>query len=71
MADLRRFAATGQEAEVSAELTAFAGSGNQLGSEGFAPVVTVKESHGGRDYAYQTYASYTFAASKLKRFELE
>ena len=71
IADLRRFAAIGKEAEVSAELTAFAGSGRQLGSEGFAPVVTVKESHGGRGYAYQTYASYKPTGSKLKRLELE
>ena len=71
IADLQRFAAIGKEAEVSAELTAFAGSGRQLGSEGFAPVVTVKESHEGRGYAYQTYASYKPTGSKLKRFELE
>src|SRR5262249_51208936 len=44
--DLLRFAAIGKEADVSAELTAFAGSGRQLGSEGFDPVVTVKESQG-------------------------
>ena len=71
IADLLRFTATGKEAEVSAEQTAFAGSGRQLGSEGFRPVVTVKESQGGRGYAYNTCASYTFARSKLKRLELE
>jgi hypothetical protein len=71
IADLLRFTAIGKEAEVSAKLTAGADTDYRLGSEGFALVVSVKESHGGRGYAYQTYASYTFAASKLKRFELE
>jgi hypothetical protein len=71
IADLLRFTATGKEAEVSAEQTAFAGSGRQLGCEGFAPVITVKESQGGRGYAYRTCASYTFARSKLKRLELQ
>jgi hypothetical protein len=71
IADLLRFTATGKEAEVSAEQTAFAGSGRELGSEGFAPVITVKESQGGRGYAYRTCASYTFARSKLKRLELQ
>ena len=71
IADVLRFAATGKEAEVSAELTAFAGSGRPLGSKGFVPVVTVKESQGGRGYAYDTCASYKFVGSKLKRFELE
>ena len=71
IADLLRFTATGKDAGVSAKLTAFAGSGYQFGSEGFAPVVTVNESHGGRGYAYETCASYKFADAKLKRFELE
>ena len=71
IADLLRFTATGKDAGVSAKLTAFAGSGRQLGSEGFDPVVTVNESQGGRGYAYETCASYTFAGSKLKRLELE
>lgn len=71
IADLLRFTATGKDAEVSAELTAYAGSGYRLGTEGMAPIVTVKESHGGRGYAYQAYASYTFNASKLKRLELK
>jgi|SRR5947208_16426729 len=71
IADLLRFTATGKEAEVSAELTAGTGSGYHLGAEGMSPVVTVKESHGGRGYAYQIYASYTFSASKLNRLELK
>lgn len=71
IADLLRFTATGKAAEVSAELTAGAGTGYQLGTGGLAPIVTVKESHGGRGYAYQLCASYTFNASKLKRLELE
>jgi len=71
IADFLRFTATGKEAEVSAELTAGTGSGYHLGAEGMSPVVTVKESHGGRGYAYQIYASYTFSASKLNRLELK
>ena len=71
IADLLRFTAIGKDAGLSAKLTAFAGSGRQLGSEGFDPVVTVNESQGGRGYAYETCASYKFAGSKLKRFDLE
>jgi hypothetical protein len=69
--DHQRFVATGKEAEVSAQLTAGTGSGYHLGSDGMRPVVTVKESQGGRGYAYQTSASYTLRASKLKRLNLE
>lgn len=69
--DLLRFTAIGKDAGVSAKLTAFAGGGRELGSEGFAPVVPVNEYHGGRGYAYETCASYTFAGSKLTRLELE
>jgi hypothetical protein len=71
IADLLRFRAIGKDAGVSAKLTAFAGSGRQLGSEGFGPVITVNESHGGRGYAYDTCAAYKFAGSRLKRLELE
>ena len=71
IADVLRFAATGNDSGVSAELTALAGSGRQLGREGFDPVVTIKESQGGRGYAYDTCASYKFAGPKLKRFDLE
>ncbi len=71
IADHQRFVATGKEAEVSAKLTAGTGSGYHLGSEGMEPVVTVKESQGGRGYAYQISASYTLKASKLKRLNLE
>jgi len=71
IADLLRFSAIGKDAGLSATLTAFAGSGRQLGSEGFDPVVTVNESQGGRGYAYEGCASYKFVGSKLKRFDLE
>jgi hypothetical protein len=71
VADSRRFIATGMDAEVSAELTAGTGSGDQLGTDGMKPVVTVMESQGGRGYAYQLSASYILKASKLKRLELE
>jgi hypothetical protein len=71
IADLRRFSARGKYAEISAELTAATGTGYHLGTEGMAPVVTIKASHGGRGYAYQAYESYTFEASKLKPLELQ
>jgi hypothetical protein len=48
VADLLRFTATGQDSGLSAKLTAFAGGGGQLSSEGFYPVVTVNENQGGR-----------------------
>jgi hypothetical protein len=71
--DSRRFTAAGKDAGVSAELTAYAGTGYQLSSGGMKPVVTVGESHGGRGYAYQLSASYSLddGGSKLKRLELE
>jgi hypothetical protein len=71
ISDFLRFTATGKEAEISAELTAGTGTGYHLGNEGMAPVVTVKESQGGRGYAYQAYASYSLNGSKLKRLELK
>ena len=67
VADLLRFTATGRDSGLSAEQTAFAGGGLQLGN----PVVTVKESQGGRGYAYDTCASYKIVDSKLKRLDLE
>jgi hypothetical protein len=69
--DILRFTATGKEAGVSAELTAGTGVGYVLGSEGMNPIVTVRESQGGRGYAYQLSASYTFNPSKLERLELK
>jgi hypothetical protein len=71
IADLLRFTATGKDSGLSAKLTAFTPIERQLGNGGFDPVVTVNESQGGRGYAYETCASYKFAGSKLKRFELE
>lgn len=71
IADSQRFAATGKDAGVSAELTADTGTGYDLGKERMDPVVTVKESQGGRGYAYQISASYTLNGSKLKRLELK
>ena len=71
VSDSQRFIATGKYALVSAELTAGTGTGYNLGSDGMNPVVTVKESHGGRGYFYQASASYSINSSKLKRIELE
>jgi hypothetical protein len=71
IADLLRFSATGKYAEVSAELTADAGTGYRLGSEGMATVVTIKESHGWRGYSYLASASYILNNSKLERLELK
>jgi hypothetical protein len=69
--DSQRFTATGKDAGVSAELTGGTGSGYHLGSDGMKPVVTIKESHGGRGYSYRLSASYTINASKLQRLELQ
>ena len=57
LADRRPCAVCGnwKYAGLAAELTALVGSGRQLGTEGFDPVVTVKESQGGCGYAYDTY----------------
>jgi hypothetical protein len=71
IADHVRFIATGKYADVSAELTAGVGTGYQLGSEDMNPVITIKESQGGRGYSYQLSGSYTFASGKFKRLELE
>jgi len=71
IADSLRFTAAGKEAEIKAQLTAGTGSGYSLGSEGMRPVVTITEWQGGRGYSYGLSASYTLAASKLKRLDLE
>ncbi|WP_395752484.1 hypothetical protein [Prosthecobacter sp.] len=71
IADLRRFSATGKESLIEAEQTAFAGTGYALGREGMRPVVTVKQWHGGRGYAYGMSSSYTIAGWKLVRMEPE
>lgn len=71
ISDLHRFTATGKYAGVTCELTADVGSGYQLGEEGMRPIVTIKESQGGRGYGYQLSASYTFADARLKRLDLE
>ncbi|SRR6266446_9624727 len=73
--DRRKFTACGLYAGVTAELTADAGRGYQLGRDGLYPVVTVTESWGGRGWSYKMSASYTFgararAASTLERLEL-
>jgi hypothetical protein len=65
IADLLRFTAMGKESGLSAKVTAFSAIERQLGSGGFDPVVTVRESQGDRGNAYETYASYKFAGSKL------
>jgi hypothetical protein len=69
--DHQRFVATGKYGEVSAEPTAGDGTGYHLGSDGMQPVITVKESQGGRGYAFQISGSYTVKASKLKRLDLQ
>lgn len=72
VSDLKRFSATGKYAKVSAELTAGVGTGYHLGREdGFRPIVTIQESHGGRGYQYLLSASYTIFESKLQRLDLE
>ena len=71
IADTLRFTATGKDANVTAELTAGAGAGYRLGTAGMRPIITIRESHGGRGYGYQLSASFAVDAKKLKRLELE
>ena len=67
IADLKRFTAVGKYAGVSAELT----SGNDWNNPTRHPIVTIKETQGGRGYSYDLSASYDFVGSKLKRLNLE
>ena len=72
ISDHRQFTATGKDAGIAAKLTAETGDGpDQLGTDGFPPVVTVTESQGGRGYSYDLSASYTVRASKLERLDLK
>ncbi len=71
ISDIRRFVATGSDAGLTAELTAGTGVGYRLGDGGVAPVVTVKESQGGRGYAYQLSASFTVNGSRIDRVGLK
>jgi hypothetical protein len=66
--DLMRFTATGKYAEVSAAVTGSAGTGSGVHN---LPIITIKESHGGRGHSYQLSATYTVASSRLQRLELE
>ena len=65
------FTAVGKEADVSATLTVGTGTGYQLGSDGMAPIVTIKECQGGRGYSYDISASYAYSGFRLKRLDLE
>jgi hypothetical protein len=69
IADVLRFTAMGKDSGVSAKLTAFAAI--RLSSDGFDPVVTIKEVQGGRGYAYEVCASYKLTGSKLQRLDLK
>ena len=66
--DLMRFTATGKYAEVSAQVTGSADTGSKVHG---LPIVTIKESHGGRGHSYQLSATYTIALSRLQRMKLE
>jgi hypothetical protein len=68
IAGAKKFSASGKYAAVWAEQAAEAGAGYQLGKDGFGPVITVKESIGGRGFAYTVSASYIIdEKSKIKR----
>ena len=71
IADHVRFVATGKYADVSAKLDASSDTHQHLGDVNMLPVITIKESQGGRGYSYDLSASYTTAAGKLKRLDLE
>ena len=71
ISDRLQFLATGKYAEVKCELTSGTGVGYHLGTEGHRPIVTITEQQGGRGYTYLVSASYTYAATNLKRLNLE
>ncbi len=71
IADVLRLAATGKESAISAELTSGSSSGTKLGGIGRLPVVTIKKTDGGRGYWYDTSASFTIEASRIKPKGLE
>ncbi len=71
IADHVRFIAAGKYAEITAGLDAFSGAHGHIGDEDMLPVVTIKESQGGRGYSYNLSGSYTFASAKIKQLELK
>jgi hypothetical protein len=54
-----RFLATGKSSKISAEITAFAGEGSDLGPHDKRPVANVRVSQGGLHYPYETGASFS------------
>lgn len=71
IADHVRFIATGKYAGITAGLDASSDTHGHIGDENMLPVVTIKESQGGRGYSYNLSGSYTFAGGKFKRLELK
>jgi hypothetical protein len=71
ISDFRKCVAAGKYADVTAELTADVGTSYQLGSEENRPVITIKETQGGRGYSYGVSASYTLRESRLHRLDLD
>lgn len=67
IADLKRFTAVGKYAGVSAELT----TGDDWENPVRHPIITIKETQGGRGYSYELSASYHFNGSTIKRLKLE
>ena len=55
-----RFLATGKSSKITAEVTAFAAEGSDLGPRHKRPVANVSVSQGGLHYPYETGASFSF-----------
>ena len=63
-----RFLATGKSSKITAEVTAFAAEGSDLGPRHKRPVANISVSQGGLGYPYESGASFTVEdASKLNR----
>lgn len=70
--DLLAFTTSGKYAGVAIDLTADVGPGYRLGEESAnPPVVTIRESQGGRGYNFSLSASYTFLNGRLTRRDLK
>ena len=62
ISDSKQFNAVNKAADITCQLT----SGTKT-----KPIVTISESQGRREWTYQLSASFTCAAGKLKRLDLE
>lgn len=68
---LRRFEATGKNAQIDCDLTSAAGSGYSLGEERLDAVLTVRRTDGGRGYSYSASRSYRIGRGPEDLLRLE